>query len=79
MPYFIYNVHTTAGLAIKQLEKVGQFPTFKEASTEAKRLRADPELAAGCAVKVIFAENELQAEDLLSQVREPEPMIGDDY
>jgi hypothetical protein len=30
-------------------------------------------------VKVIFAENELQAEDLLNQVREPEPMTGEDY
>jgi len=28
---------------------------------------------------VIFADNELQAEDLLQQVREPEPLIGDDY
>ena len=35
--------------------------------------------AAGALVKVIFAENELQAEDLLTQVREAEPITGDDW
>jgi hypothetical protein len=29
-------------------------------------------------VKVMFADHELAAEDLLSQVREPGPAIGDD-
>jgi hypothetical protein len=30
-------------------------------------------------VKVIHGENELQAEDALSQVREREPLTGDDW
>ncbi len=79
MPYYLYKIHTLPGTQIRNLEKVSQFASFKEASAEAKRLRADPDLPAECAVKVMFADNELQAEDLLSQVREPEPMIGDDY
>ena len=75
MPYYIYKIHSP----IRHLEKVAQHAAFKEASGQAKTLRTSPDLPAGCTVKVIFAENELQAEDLLSQVREPEPLIGDDY
>ena len=33
----------------------------------------------GCAVKTVFAENELLAEDLLSQMREPLPETGEGY
>lgn len=77
MPYYLYRV-TQAG-PVKQLEKITEFGFFKHASTEAKRLRKEPELPAGVLIKVIFAENELQAEDLLNQVREGEPLTGDDW
>ena len=73
MPYFLYEITEQP---IRLLKKVADYPSFKEAGAEAKRLRA----AGGAAnVKVVFAENELEAEDLLSQVRPPPPMIGDDY
>ncbi len=75
MPYYIYKIHSP----LRTLEKVAQHAAFKDASGEAKALRNSPDLPTGCSVKVIFADNELQAEDLLSQVREPEPLIGDDY
>ena len=77
MPYYLYRI-TQLG-PVKQLDKLTQFEAFKEASTEAKRLRLEPDLPAGAMVKVIFADNELMAEDILSQVREAEPNIGDDY
>jgi hypothetical protein len=77
MPYYLYRV-TQFG-PVKQLDKLTQFDGFKEASTEAKRLRKEPDLPAGALVKVIFADNELMAEDLLSQVREGEPITGDDW
>lgn len=64
MAYYIYRVFPFA-----RLEKVTQFDAFKDASAEAKRLRAAADKPADCRLKVIFAENELQAEDLLSQVR----------
>jgi hypothetical protein len=79
MPYFIYQIETLPGGAMKRLDKLAAFASFKEASAAAKKFRAAPDLPPGCTVKVMFAENELQAEDLLSQPREPEPMIGDDY
>lgn len=75
MPYYIYRV-TQIG-AIKQVEKLGQFDAFKPASVEAKRLRSESD-PAQCRIQVVFGENELQAEDALNTVREPQPMIGDD-
>lgn len=74
MPYYVYRV-----LPFARLEKVTEFAAFKDASSHAKALRAAPGLPGDCKVKLIFADNELQAEDLLSQVREREEgVIGDD-
>ena len=73
MPYFVYRV-----FAFRRLEKVDALPSFKEASARAKALRAAADLPADCAVKVVFAGNELEAEDLLSQVRAPKPGLADD-
>ena len=75
MPYYIYRI-TQRG-PIKQLEKIAQYEVFKEASAEAKRLRADIDPAQS-RIQVVFGENELQAEDVINTVREPQPVIGDD-
>ncbi|MCX7156210.1 MAG: hypothetical protein NTW45_07185 [Rhodocyclales bacterium] len=77
MPYYIYRV-TSLG-PVPRLEKITQFDAFKEASQEVKRLRREADLGAGQTIKTIFAETELQAEDLLSQPRVEEPMTGEDY
>lgn len=74
MPYYIYEI---VEQPIRTLKKIGEHPSFKDASAEAKQLRAAGTYAG--TVKVVFADNELQADDLLSQVREAPPMIGDDY
>lgn len=72
MPYYIYRV-----MPLGLVRKLDEFASFREASTQAKALRAaDPPGTPG-KVKVMFADNELLAEDLLCQVREPGP-IGDD-
>ena len=74
MTYFIYSV-----FPFRRLEKVTEKSTFGEASVEAKVLRADPDRPGDCAIKVIFAASESEAEDLLSQVREPKPgLVGDE-
>jgi hypothetical protein len=77
MPYYIYRV-TPLG-PVRQLVKISQFEVFKEASNEAKRLRRETGLAPGELIKTIFAENELQAEELLNEPRGEEPMTGEDY
>lgn len=72
MPYYIYKV-----LPMAQLEKLTEFSGFKEASSQAKTWRAAQDANTPGKIKVIFAENELQAEDLLCQIRDPGP-AGDD-
>lgn len=74
MPYYIYRI-TELG-PVKNLTKLAQFDVFKAASAEAKRLRKEEEDPTR--IKMIFGENELQAEELLTQYREPQPMLGDD-
>ena len=74
MPYFIYRV-----FPFRRLEVIEAADSFGQASARAKALRTSPELPADCAIKVIFAANENEAEDLLSQVREPAPgVVGDE-
>lgn len=76
MPYFVYKIEN---FPIRRLEKLNVFDVFKDASAYAKEQRVEQNLAEGQIIKVIHAENELMAEDVLSQVREVPPKIGDDY
>lgn len=71
MPYFVFRVKPFA-----QIEKLAEFGAFREASGHAKALRADGGEAIG-RIKVMFAESAQLAEDLLCQVRDPQPP-GDD-
>jgi hypothetical protein len=73
MPYFVYRI-----FPFRRLEKVEEAPSYGAAAAKAKALRADPALPADCAVKLIFAESELHAEELLSQVREKAPGLAGD-
>lgn len=71
MPYFVFRVKPFA-----QIEKLAEFAAFPEASGHAKALRANGGEAGG-RIKLMFAENQTQAEDLLCQIRDPQP-AGDD-
>ncbi|MDO9227558.1 MAG: hypothetical protein Q7W53_16340 [Pseudomonadota bacterium] len=76
MPYFIYKI----GGPFNLLEKQGQADSYKEAKVVANALRRDLDPNTGHLVKMIFAENELAAEDTLSQPRELDASLaGDDY
>ena len=75
MPYYIYRITQTG--PIKLLEKLAQFEVFKEASNDAKRLRKENDMTQ-CKIQVMFGENELQAEDILNTVRDPQPVYGED-
>lgn len=72
MPYYIYLIKP-----FMQLDKLAEFETFKDASAHARALRAQQSADAPGKIKIMFADNELQAEDLLCQVRTPGPK-GDD-
>ena len=72
MPYFVYRVTRAPLLSLEQL---AIFPKFPDASAHAKMLRADTDPARET-IKVVLADNELHAEDLLSQVRDASPGSG---
>ena len=72
MPYYIYKIKP-----FSQFEKLAEFQAFKEASAHAKGLRAAHDGDLPGRIKVMFADDELQAEDLLCQTRTPGPK-GDD-
>lgn len=67
MPYYVYRVRPFA-----QLTKLAEFAAFREASNAAKVLRAQQADDEG-RIKIMFADNETLAEDLLCQIREPGP------
>jgi hypothetical protein len=75
MPYFIYRV---TEFPIRQLEKLEQYDVYREASARAKQLRAELPDNSPAHIKMIHADSDLNAEDMLNQVREPAPQLGDD-
>jgi len=72
MPYYVYRMGPFA-----QLEKRAEFDAFKPASEHAKALRAAQGSSSQSRIKLMFAETEQLAEELLCQVREPGP-LGDE-
>ena len=72
MPYYVIAVKPFG-----QLEQLAEFPAFAAASVKAKALRAAQAGGPGLRIKVMFANSPLEAEDLLLQVRDPQP-VGDD-
>jgi hypothetical protein len=70
MPYYLYKIRSRDKFdLVKDLELLSVFDAFREAKTEAKKLRAEqPET--GDSFKVMFADNQLSAEEQLLEKRE---------
>ncbi|MFA6014339.1 MAG: hypothetical protein WC742_04665 [Gallionellaceae bacterium] len=75
MPYYIYSITERP---IKMLKKIEQHDSYRDASARVKQLRATMDESSHAIIKMMHAENELHAEDLLNEVREPAPVLGDD-
>jgi hypothetical protein len=75
MPYFVYKLFEGP---VRTVESLGEFARYSEASRFAKARRADPAPDA-CAIRIVFADNALAAEEALLNPREAPPRIGDDY
>lgn len=70
MPYFLFKVSPRDELGlVKQLELLQVFDAFRDAKTEAKKLRAE-QTDQGHSYKVTFADNQLAAEEQLLEKRE---------
>jgi hypothetical protein len=72
MPYYVYSIRSFGRLELRE-----QFDAFRDASAHAKVLRGALAADSGEQIKVIFAESEDQAVELLCQPRTPQPQ-GDD-
>lgn len=71
MPYFIYRMTSQEGMRlVKNLELIGEFETFKEAKKFAREKRAGLSDESDEVVKVMFAENQLIAEEQLLEHRD---------
>ena len=75
MQYFIYRITERA---IRNLEKLEQHEKYGAALARVKQLRAELPEGSTKIVRMIHAETELHAEDLLNQIRDPAPELGDD-
>jgi ribosomal protein L14E/L6E/L27E len=69
MPYYLYKISTLKGIdLVKKLELLDQFESFRDAK-KAKQLRAELE-SEDYSYKVMFAENQLSAEEQLLEKRD---------
>jgi len=70
MPYYLFKVSSRDSIdLVKDLELLEVFDAFRDAKTEAKKLRSE-QAEDGFSYKVIFADNQLSAEEQLLEKRE---------
>jgi len=75
MPYYVFRV----GM-FKVLEKQGEWATFKEAKAHTNELRKALDPKSGDKYKMIFADDEIAAQETLSAERELDKSLsGDDW
>ena len=71
MPYFIYRMTSQEGMSlVKNLELISEFDSFKEAKAFAREKRTALAEGSNEMIKVMFAENQLAAEEQLLEHRE---------
>lgn len=69
MPYFVFKIAPGISKIVKNLEQMAEYEKFKEAKNFAKQQR-EQDSDSGNTYKVIFAENNLEAEEKLQEQRE---------
>lgn len=70
MPYYLFKISDNAPTdLVKKLELLEQFKQFREAKHSAKQRRTESN-SDTVTFKVVFADNALQAEELLMEKRE---------
>lgn len=74
MPYFVYKITQGPTALVKRLEKLEEYDSFKAARSRAHELRAATSEHDNYAIKVMFANTELDAEEQLMVKRE-EPIL----
>ena len=71
MPYYVFKMSSPEGMElVKNLEFIDHYESFREAKNFAKELRAELDKDDNTQVKVMFADNQLLAEEQLLAYRE---------
>ena len=70
MPYFVYKILPSVGNLVKNLELQETHENYKDAKKSVKQMRIDQAADDQSTFKVMFAENELEAEEKLMEHRE---------
>ena len=70
MPYFVYKILPSVGNLVKNLELQETHENYKDAKKSVKQMRIDQAADDQLTFKVMFAENELEAEEKLMEHRE---------
>ena len=70
MPYYVYRITDSAAGFVKQLKLLETCESYREAKQFTKKTRAEMTHDDYAQVKVMFAENELSAEEQLQEKRE---------
>jgi len=71
MPYYVFKMTSPEGMKlVKNLELIGDYESFREAKNYAKTQRAELGGDDTTLVKVMYAENQLLAEEQLLAYRE---------
>ena len=71
MPYYVFKMSSPEGMElVKNLELIGDYESFREAKNFAKTKRAELEKGDTAQIKVMFADNQLLAEEQLLAYRE---------
>jgi hypothetical protein len=70
MPYYVYKIHPGPSPLVKNLELQQTLTSFKDAKALARVLRAEQKEEDESRVKVVFADNTLEAEERLQEVRQ---------
>ena len=71
MPYYVFKMTSPEGMElVKNLELIKEFEGFRDAKNFAKEQRAQLDKGDSSVIKVMFAENQLLAEEQLLAYRE---------
>lgn len=70
MAYYVYKINSLPGSPVKNLEYQEEFESFKDAKNFAKSKRVEQGKDDSSIYKVIFAANQLAAEEMLLEKRE---------
>ncbi len=70
MPYYVYKISTSEGIdLVKRLELLATHEAYRDAKRQAKQLRVES-AESDVVYKIMFADNELAAEEQLLEKRE---------